>query len=156
MLISFPPAYTLYTYAYFSLLKNIINFIHTGLAFRRKKEHKQNERRCIQLSWPSNEQRMHFVEKNCTFCQHFKRGKKLNQQQGKKISGCITIEKKYQIIKCLGILLVLRNKTKIGKLTWNSFYGITGIRRTSLVFECLNASKVYVYIKYVEYKSQFC
>ena len=58
-------------------------------------------------------------------------GKNLNQQQGKKNSGCIIIEKKCQI-KCLGILLVLRNKTKIGKLTWNSFFGITGIRRTSL------------------------
>ena len=58
-------------------------------------------------------------------------GGKIESAIWKKNSGCIIIEKKYQI-KCLGILLVLRNKTKIGKLTWNSFFGITGIRRTSL------------------------
>ena len=44
-------------------------------------------------------------------------GEKIESAIREKNSGCITIEKKYQIIKCLGILLVLRNKTKIGKLT---------------------------------------
>ena len=130
MLISFPPAYTLYIYAYFSLLKNIINFIHTGLAFRRKKN--INRMRDVAYNYHG-----HLMSRECILLKKIayfvsiSNGEKIESAIRKKNSGCITIEKKCQI-KCLGILLVLRNKTKIGKLTWNSFFGITGIRRTSL------------------------